>query len=513
MRHAPAAILLALSGCAPGPAPDPGDPRAGVPAPAREFRAVWVATVGNIDWPSRPGLTAGRQRLEARAILDRSRQLGLNAVILQVRPHCDAFYASSLEPWSYYLSGRQGEPPKPAYDPLEFWVEEAHARGLELHAWLNPYRAQHPRNLGGLSPQSIASRRPDLVRTLGDSGYLWLDPGSEEVRDFTLSVFLDVARRYDVDGVHLDDYFYPYPSYSDGADFPDEPTWQAYREGGGRLEREDWRRENVDRFVETLHASLRGLSRPIKLGISPFGIWRPGHPPSIDAGLDQYGKLFADPRRWLHEGWLDYCAPQLYWPISKVSQSFPVLLAWWARNNPHGRHVWPGLYTSSVRSRGWPAREIVDQIMVTRGLLQPVPGHIHFSARAVLDSARVGSGGDRLTATLAKGPYRGPALAPATPWLDDLPPEGPRVTARLQDQELLLDWARPAGERPFLYVVYTKGRDSGWRHRIVPASRTELRLPHGGSGGKGEVEAVAVTAVDRMGNESDVRVHPLESLL
>ena len=265
--------------------------------------------------------------------------------------------------------------------------------------------------------------------------------------------------------------------------------------------------------METLHASLRGLSRPIKLGISPFGIWRPGHPPSIDAGLDQYGMLFADPRRWLHEGWLDYCAPQLYWPISKVSQSFPVLLAWWARNNPHGRHVWPGLYTSSVRSRGWPAREIVDQIMVTRGLLQPVPGHIHFSARAVLDSARVGSGGDRLTATLAKGPYRGPgpgaghavAGRPASRGAPgDGSPSGPRAPAGLG----------PAGRGAALPL---RGLHQGPRQRM--AAQDRAGLPDGAAPaprrvrGKGEVEAVAVTAVDRMGNESDVRVHPLESLL
>jgi uncharacterized lipoprotein YddW (UPF0748 family) len=514
-RTAVAAIALAVGfsaiGCAPRDLDSP-DPRAGVPAPDREFRAVWVATVDNIDWPSRPGLPADSQRVEALTILDRSAALGLNAVVLQVRPQCDALYASDIEPWSYYLTGEQGRAPNPLYDPLEFWVDEAHSRGLELHAWFNPYRVKHPRQLGPMAASSIARQRPDLVRALGTGGFLWLDPGHPEVRDLTLSVILDVVARYEIDGVHMDDYFYPYPSYNDGADFPDGATWQTYQDGGGKLTRSDWRRDNVDRFVEALHDRLRRQPRQVKFGISPFGIWQPRHPPSIEAGLDQYGMLYADARRWLREGWVDYFSPQLYWPISQVPQSFPVLLGWWSRNNPHERHLWPGLYTSRVRrDTGWPAEEVTDQIMVARAMTPDAPGHIHFSARVLLDSTAVGRDGDSLMATLARGPYRRRALTPATPWLDDEPPAAPAITVQTGVDSALVSWRVTGDEAPFLYVVYTERAGTGWSHRVLPATRLGQRIVLGSGDEEGPLPltAVAVTAVDRMGNESTPQVRHL----
>ncbi|HCL29545.1 MAG TPA: hypothetical protein DIC52_14035 [Candidatus Latescibacteria bacterium] len=505
-------LCLALIGFAPRGVNESTGPRGGVPAPEREFRAVWVATVDNIDWPSRPGLSADSQRVEARAILDRSSTLGLNAIILQVRPQCDAFYDSDLEPWSYYLTGEQGLAPDPFYDPLEFWIDEAHARGLELHAWFNPYRVKHPKQLGPMAESSIARQRPDLVRALGTGDFLWLDPGHPEVRELTLAVILDVATRYEIDGVHMDDYFYPYPSYNGGAEFPDEATWQAYQKLGGKLSRSDWRRNNVDRFVNDLHDRLRQLPRQVKFGISPFGIWRPNHPPSIEAGLNQHEVLFADARRWLHEGWVDYFAPQLYWPISQVPQSFPVLLGWWQQNNPHARHLWPGLFTSRVRREtGWRTQQVTDQIMITRGITPHSPGHIHFSARVLLDSTSVGRDGNLLGVDLAQGPYRRPALIPTTPWLDDTPPTAPQLSVQAGGGSALLAWRRPEGERPFLYVVYTERAGQGWRHQFLPATGTGLRVPMD-SGDREDpqpLRAVAVTAVDRMGNESELHVRPL----
>jgi uncharacterized lipoprotein YddW (UPF0748 family) len=507
------AILVTLPGCAPRDVGErEGTHRDVVPAPDREFRAVWVATVDNIDWPSRPGLAPDSQRVEALAILDRSAALGLNAIVLQVRPQCDALYVSELEPWSYYLTGEQGLAPKPLYDPLQFWVDEAHARGLALHAWFNPYRVKHPKQRGPMAATSIARQRPDLVRSLGTGDFLWLDPGEPEVREYTLSVILDVVDRYEIDGVHMDDYFYPYPSYNGGEDFPDDPSWHTYIAGGGKLSREDWRRDNVDQFVQELYERLRRAPRQVLLGISPFGIWRPHHPPSIEAGLDQHGVLYADARRWLHEGWVDYFSPQLYWPISQVAQSFPVLLGWWTRNNPHARHLWPGLYTSRVRrDTGWPTQEVTDQIMIARGMTPEQAGHIHFSARVLLDSTSVGRDGDPLMATLARGPYRHEALTPATPWLDDDAPATPEFSVQDGTDTALLAWRRPEGELPFLYLVYTKRAGDGWSYQVLPATRMGIRIPlgSGDADGPGPLVAVAVTAVDRMGNESPPTVRHL----
>ena len=228
-----------------------------LPGPAREFRGAWIATVANIDWPTRPGLTTEQQQAELVALLDHAVDLGLNAVVLQVRPAADALYFSSLEPWSAYLTGRQGQAPDPWYDPLAFAVDAAHARGLELHAWFNPYRAGHPAGPQRKDATHISTQRPDLVRRYGD--YLWLDPGEPDAVDHSLRVILDVVRRYDVDGVHLDDYFYPYPVTERGrrVPFPDTDAYRRAQARGETLGRDDWRRQNVDQFIERLYREVK----------------------------------------------------------------------------------------------------------------------------------------------------------------------------------------------------------------------------------------------------------------
>ena len=207
----------------------------------REFRAAWIATVDNIDWPSRPGLSAYEQQAEAIELLEFLKQNQFNAVILQVRPQADALYDSELEPWSYFLTGEQGSPPEPYYDPLNFWIEEAHKRGLELHAWLNPYRAHHTKG-NTISPKSVVKKNPDAVYRL-QSGYWWMDPSLKKTQDLTSSVVLDIVKRYDVDRIHFDDYFYPYPDYNAGKDFPDLKNWNNYVKNGGTLSKGDWRRK------------------------------------------------------------------------------------------------------------------------------------------------------------------------------------------------------------------------------------------------------------------------------
>ena len=311
------------------------------PPLAREFRGVWVATVSNIDWPSKPGLPAADQKAELVAILDKAVELRLNAVVFQVRPMADALYESKLEPWSEFLTGESGK--NPGYDPLAFAVTEAHARGLELHAWFNPYRARHPSGKSPPTSDHITKRRPDLAKPYGT--HHWMNPTHPEVMDHSLAVILDVVKRYDVDGVHIDDYFYPYKE-KDAAGaiipFPDDDTWAKYT---GKLTRDDWRRDAVNTFVARMYKDVKAAKAWVKVGNSPFGIWRPGHPTGI-AGLDQYQELYADAKLWFNEGWVDYFSPQLYWPIAQEKQSFPKLLGWWVGENTHKRHLWPGLYTS-----------------------------------------------------------------------------------------------------------------------------------------------------------------------
>jgi uncharacterized lipoprotein YddW (UPF0748 family) len=386
--HAACLALVPVVGGAQAAPPTPSPPAAAaadiVPGIRREFRGVWVASVANIDWPSKRGLSTEQQQAELLAILDRAASLNLNAVVLQVRPAADALYDSPFEPWSEYLTGVQGRAPAPYYDPLRFAVDAAHARGLELHAWFNPYRARHPSATGPAAPTHLGVTRPELVKSYG--AHQWMDPGEPAVMERTLQVMLDVVRRYDVDGIHIDDYFYPYPERGpDGAPlpFPDSASFARYRRAGGALGRDDWRRHNVDTLVGELYRRTKAVKPWVRVGISPFGVWRPGTPPQIQ-GFDAYATLYADARKWLRAGWVDYFTPQLYWPIAQTAQSYPVLLNWWLVENVRARHVWPGHNTSRAAGTLWPPGELLEQIRLTRAT--GAGGDVHFSMRALMPS-------------------------------------------------------------------------------------------------------------------------------
>ena len=475
---------------------------AALPAVAREFRGAWVATVANIDWPSRPGLPVADQQRELLAILDRAVVLHLNAIVFQVRPAADALYASKLEPWSYFLTGRQGRAPEPFWDPLAFAVTEAHRRGLELHAWFNPFRAHVPGDTSPPAKSHVTRRHPRLVRPYGP--YLWLDPGEPAVQEMALRVIRDVVRRYDVDGVQIDDYFYPYREPGPrGGDlpFPDDRTWRRYRRSGGRLSRDDWRRQNVNRFVKRLHAAVHEVKPTVKVGVSPFGIWRPGSPSGV-AGLDSYQEIYTDSRLWLRNGWVDYWAPQLYWRADAPQQRYTALLGWWDEQNVKGRHLWPGLFTSRVAGTEprnvWDAGEILGEIRLTREQGRS-SGNVHFSMQALMENR------DGLGDSLATSLYAEPALVPASPWLDAKAPARP--TAVLRRDSTSGNWvvrATPGGrERPWLWVVRYQA-DSTWRTIVVPAasagspaSRTvDLAIP------QSLPALIAVAAADRTGNLS-----------
>ena len=482
--------MLALAACLATPlaaqttAPTP-------PPTAREFRAAWVATVANIDWPSKAGLSTWEQQRELVAILDRAATLGLNAIILQVRPGADAFFASPYEPWSQFLTGRQGRAPEPPWDPLAFAVEQAHMRGLELHAWFNPYRAAYARD--SLAARThISQTNPSLVRQY--DRFLWMDPGDPEVRRRSVRAIVDVAKRYDVDGVHIDDYFYPYPvndASGKRADFPDAATYARYRKSGGSLAKDDWRRQNVDKLVETLYKSVHAAKPWVKVGISPFGIWRPGNPPQI-TGLDSYAEIYADSKKWLRNGWADYFAPQLYWPIAPPQQSYPVLYDWWLSQNPKERHIWPGLATYRIAETGTrriTAQEILAQIDTTRARGGDL-GHIHYNMSALMKDL------DSLNEKLAS-PYAAPALVPASAWLGAVPPARPAIALRRDKatNEYSLTLTPKQGEKVWLWTVRTLS-DGEWTSEVLPGWLRLHRLT------AASPERVYVTAVNRTGIES-----------
>jgi uncharacterized lipoprotein YddW (UPF0748 family) len=505
-RSLAAAIAMALAGCAAPGQPVTAPELAPPPAP-REFRAAWIACVANIDWPSRPALAVETQKAEIRRLVERAKATGLNALVLQVRPAADAIYPSTLEPWSEYLTGEQGKAPEPFYDPLALWIEEAHRNGIELHAWFNPYRARHTSARGALAASHIANVAPGMAKAYG--GYLWLDPGEPAAATHTLAVILDVVRRYDIDGVHIDDYFYPYPVAAPGTpadanidlDFPDEPSWQAYVAAGGGLARADWRRQNVNALIERIHAEVHREKPWVRFGISPFGLGRPDRRPPGISGFSQYDKLFADVELWLANGWLDYLAPQLYWPIDPPEQAFAPLLDYWQRENVRGRHVWPGLFTSRVDDtpRSWSVDEILAQVALARA--RGATGHIHFSMVALADNRK--SLADRLRSAA----YAVPALVPASPWLGASAPPTPHVRASAvpgEPADIALEMGEAGASRLVaVWALY----GTQWTFSVVPAPLRNWRLPARSEGGS--LEAIVVSGVDRLGNESARELVPL----
>ena len=376
------------------------------PDPKREFRGTWVATVENIDWPSKPGLSTDQQKKELTTLFDFLRDAGMNAVMLQIRPAADAFYAKSREPWSKWLTGKQGQAPYPAYDPLEFAITEAHKRGMELHAWFNPYRATNDGRFNLLSPGHITKIKPEWFFVYG--GIKLFDPGIPAVRDYIVKVFLDVVDNYDIDGVHMDDYFYPYRI--EGQHINDAQTFKTY--GGSFIDINDWRRNNVDTLIEMLSDSIHKHKPRMKFGISPFGVWanKFQNPEGSDThGLPSYYELFADSRKWIKQGWVDYINPQIYFPIGDRSVPFEKLMDWWS-DNTYGRH----LYVGQAPYRAFEphsyafhhAAELPNQIRYLRAN-DRVQGSIFFSANSLMKNPL------GWTDSLHQDFYKYPALPPA----------------------------------------------------------------------------------------------------
>jgi uncharacterized lipoprotein YddW (UPF0748 family) len=467
-----------------------------LPEVPREFRAAWIATVANINWPSKNNLTTEQQKQEAVYLLDFLKDNNFNAVIFQVRPSSDALYESTLEPWSYFLTGEIGKRPNPYYDPLEFWVEEAHRRGLELHVWLNPYRAHHS-NGGEVTAPSMVNKAKDYVVRL-KNGMYWFDPSDQRTQDHAAAVVNDIVKRYDIDGVHFDDYFYPYASYNGGADFPDNKTWNAYRNSGGTLSRADWRRDNVNKFIQRVYTEIKAEKNFVKFGLSPFGIWKPGYPAGI-TGSSQYDELYADAKLWLNEGWVDYFTPQLYWPIDPPRQSFPELLKWWQSENTHKRHLWPGLNTVAVKTSDRPS-EIINQVKLVREIVPSSAGEVHWSMAGLTKSPE-------MTRRLKEGPYAHKALVPKSPWLKANPLLQPSLLLTDKKTNVFAKWLHKQPEQIYHWVFYARYGNE-WETEVLDKAISSMEIPKVKNGKK--LNAIAVQAIDRLGNESAYIAKPIE---
>jgi uncharacterized lipoprotein YddW (UPF0748 family) len=457
-------------------APDLPSPEAGVDATepvvtadvshVREVRGAWIATVSRINWPS--SNDAATQQAEMESILDAVQLAGLNTVFFQVRPEADALYASDLEPWSRYLTGTQGE--DPGYDPLEFAIDGCHRRGLELHAWLNPYRARAG-NVGESAPNHVINALPQAVVPYG--ALRWLDPGHPDAFDHTLSVIEDLLVRYDLDGLHFDDYFYPYPE--SGVTFDDAATYAAY---GGGMSLGDWRRDNVNRMVGAVAASVHALRPDARWGISPFGIYRPGVPAGV-VGLDQYAQLYADPVKWMEEGWVEYIAPQLYWPTTSSGQPYESLLAWWdERAVETGRT----LLTGNSASSGYSLDEYRAEMNAMRDASDQARGAIWWSVGPIVEN----TGG--LADVLSSEYYGQPAATPVLADAIDTPPSHPGVQ---MDQGTAHITTSANGIR--FWAVYRENGGEWDIDQLVPSATSEFALSDG---------AWAISAIDRSGRES-----------
>jgi uncharacterized lipoprotein YddW (UPF0748 family) len=472
--------------------------------PKREFRGVWIATVVNLDWPQNARATAENQQRDLVEQLNSHQQTGINAVMFQVRPAADAFYAKSREPWSKYLTGTQGKAPD--YDPLEFAISEAHKRNMELHAWFNPYRATFDSKFYTLSSDHITRTRPEWFFIYG--GIKLFNPGIPEVREYIVQVILDVVKNYDVDGIHMDDYFYPY--IIDGQRINDSETFAQY--GGNFDNIKDWRRSNVDTLVKMLSDSIHKYKPRLKFGLSPFGIWAnksQNEEGSETAGGSSYYENYANSRLWVERGWVDYINPQIYWNIGYRLAAFEKLLDWWS-NNTYNRH----LYVGQGPYRYYEARsyafknpsEIPNQIRLIRANPR-AQGSVFFRSQTMVANA------NHLADTLKRDFYRYPALPPPMLWLDSIAPNAPaNLTARYEGKlGTTLKWEAPPlakdGEPVYGYVIYRFEQYDKFElnnpKNILSIQYNTVPVYQDTNLEKGKSYYYVVTAIDRLKNESD----------
>lgn len=466
--------------------------------PKREFRAAWIATVGNIDWPSQKGLSSDVQKQEFITLLDQMKSNGLNAAIVQIRPAADALYDSPYENWSRYLSGKQGEAPSPYYDPLSFIVEECHKRCMEFHAWFNPYRALVDATKNIHTGNHVIYSHPEWFLTYGGKKYF--DPGLPEVRDYFIKIVLDVVKRYDVDAIHFDDYFYPYRIAH--VEFPDYVSYAKY--GQQFASKDDWRRDNVNRLIESLGKKIKQEKPYVKFGISPFGVWRNSSKDpegsNTNGGQTNYDDLFADVLLWQKKGWIDYLLPQLYWERGHRAADYNELLRWWSQHG-YGRHIYigHGLYQVGVSQKScWRSfDEINKQVDLTRTTTH-IDGSAFYSANSFLKNRC------NVNQYMSEVLYPHPALLPQMKWIDSIAPSTPKIKISVgRDGYNLLQWMvdNPSDE-PLQFAIY---RFKQQEAKFLSPDNL-LEIVRGNSFldkvRPSEKYIYVVTALDRMHNES-----------
>lgn len=469
----------------------------------REMRGVWIATVANIDWPTRNGISTVAQREELRDMLDELERANINTVIFQARPTSDAFYHSVFEPWSAYFTGKQGRRPEPFFDPLQFITEEAHKRCMEVHVWLNPYRLLNNDALSGLDKSHLYFQKPHLFVKYG--GKYYFNPGLDETRNYLNQVVKDIVERYDIDAIHFDDYFYPYPVA--GQDFPDQETFR--RNQRGFTNKNDWRRNNVTMVITELKQTIQSIKPWVEFGISPFGVWRNDNVDTrgsaTRAGIQNYDDLYADILMWLEKGLIDYVAPQLYWEIGKKNADYAVLVDWWTRNS-YNKNVYIGLYASGLTLRteaAWKKpNELARQLRMNQHY-PAVDGVIFYSAKPLLKNPQ------GTLDSLSTHFYRYKALPPVNRNLQRsqaIQPEHVRIIK--DDKEVIVTWDSVEAEgkdKIAYYVVYCfKGKKTGNLEdprNIITLTTDNMVLLNKYKKFKGHYTFV-VTAVNRFKEES-----------
>ena len=468
--------------------------------PKREFRGAWLTTYFGIDWPKSSTATPAQQRADLIAILDHHQATGINAVFLQVRSQCDAFYPSSIEPWSHYLTGKQGRAPSPAWDPLQFAIDECHKRSMELHAWLNPYRAMaNAAQVNTFDPNHVARKHPEWLLASGTLRIL--DPGLPAVRDYITSVVTDIVERYDVDGIHFDDYFYPNAAFNDDATFA--------LHSRGFTSRANWRRDNINLLIERVNETIISLKPWVKFGVSPSGIYRNSTNPAIGTptrGLEHYVSHYADTRKWIQQGWVDYLAPQVYWNIGFSIADYSLIVPWWS-NNTYDRHMYIGMAGYRVGEAGaWSnPSEYPAQVRLNRS-----QAGIKGQANYHTSSLRANALGFRDSLRLDF--YRTPALQPAMTWKDATPPGAPveLEVVKYGADSVVLDWTSTAATSGELdkvrqYVIYRSESspvDISSSGNILLIANGDSTRYSDRSAAAGKTYYYAVTAVDRLHNES-----------